>query len=403
MLLLDGYGISIKIDNSKIHIKNGTDKAGKNNEEYIFSPKRIDVNHIVIYGRSGNISIDAIRWLIKHNVQISILNWEGKLLTTMLPPESVQVKTKFAQYQAFSDPQKRMDLARKFLEAKFERTKETLDWLKLRYPELRTDFSKELPYFRKAKTIKNLMITEGRIASFYWQELRKIVPKKYEFTTREFQKRPWGAGDTVNCLLNYGYAILEAECLKAINTAGLDTHIGFLHEANLGKNSLAYDLQEPFRFLIDLVVISLIENDIMEKKDFIRTENYNLRLRSTGAKKVLTEIEKMFNQKAEFNNQQWAWRYVIQEQTTNLAQLLVGKKKEITFLSGIKGLKRQDSDDIRKKIMGISYTDWKNLGFSKGTLHYMKKNAASDKPFTMNKQVRDRLAEWNKMKVGIKD
>jgi CRISPR-associated protein Cas1 len=48
------------------------------------------------------------------------------------------------------------------------------------------------------------------------------------------------------------------------------------------KRSLAYDLQDPFRFLVDLTVISLIESGAMESKDFIRTENYNLRLKPTG-------------------------------------------------------------------------------------------------------------------------
>jgi CRISP-associated protein Cas1 len=36
---------------------------------------------------------------------------------------------------------------------------------------------------------------------------------------------------------------------------------------------------------------------------------------------------------------------------------------------------RQDSDEMRKKILSISYADWKKMGFSKGTLHYLKKNA----------------------------
>lgn len=55
------------------------------------------------------------------------------------------------------------------------------------------------------------------------------------------------------------------------------------------KNSLAYDLQEPFRFLVDLAVISLVESGAMETKDFIRTENYNLRLKPTGARKIVNE------------------------------------------------------------------------------------------------------------------
>ncbi|MEZ5336403.1 MAG: CRISPR-associated endonuclease Cas1 [Methanolobus sp.] len=37
--------------------------------------------------------------------------------------------------------------------------------------------------------------------------------------------------------------MVEAECLRAINTVGLDAHVDFLHEMNPGKNCLAYDLQ----------------------------------------------------------------------------------------------------------------------------------------------------------------
>ncbi len=86
-------------------------------------------------------------------------------------------------------------------------------------------------------------------------------------------------------MLNYGYSLIEAECLRAINSVGLDAHVGFLHEMNIGKNSLAYDMQELFRFLVDLAVFSLVEKDTMERKDFIRTESFTLKLRASGTQK----------------------------------------------------------------------------------------------------------------------
>lgn len=76
-------------------------------------------------------------------------------------------------------------------------------------------------------------------------------------------------------MLNYGYALLESECLRVINSVGLDSHVGFLHEMNPGKRSLAYDLQEPFRFLVDIAVINIIEKGAMDNKDFIGTESYS--------------------------------------------------------------------------------------------------------------------------------
>jgi len=47
--------------------------------------------------------------------------------------------------------------------------------------------------------------------------------------------------------------------------------------------------------IVDLAVINLIESDRMDKKDFIRTDSYTLRLRSTGARKITDGINGWLN------------------------------------------------------------------------------------------------------------
>jgi CRISPR-associated protein Cas1 len=47
--------------------------------------------------------------------------------------------------------------------------------------------------------------------------------------------------------------------------------------------------------------------------------------------------------------------------------------------------------------LAISYKEWNEMRFSKGTLHYMKKNAKSYKPFTLNIHVKKRLDMWSKL------
>jgi len=71
------------------------------------------------------------------------------------------------------------------------------------------------------------------------------------------------------------------------------------------------------------------------------------------------------------------------------------------FLKPSYEIERQDSNEIRKKILDISYSDWKKLGFSKGTLHHMKKNAMENKPFTLNKHVIERLGKWDKLVARV--
>lgn len=77
-----------------------------------------------------------------------------------------------------------------------------------------------------------------------------------------------------------------------------------------------------------------------------------------------------------------------------LSHHLVGKKKNVEFSKPVYVAERDDSYLLREKIIDISYTDWKKLGFSKGTLHYMKQNTMDNKPFTLNAHVRERLESW---------
>ncbi|MFA5125390.1 MAG: CRISPR-associated endonuclease Cas1 [archaeon] len=402
-ILLNGHGINVRVQDAKLIIKDGFYSLDEEPKDYIFNPKRIDVDSIIVYGQDGEVSIDAVRWLIKHNVQITFLDWNGKLLTTMLPPESVQVDTKFKQYETYNNFDRRLKLARSFIVGKFARTQEVLDYLKERYSEVDNDFEREKKELTFTKSLIDILQVEGRVASFYWKQLRKVIPKEYGFDSREFVKRPWGAGDQINCLLNYGYAILESECLRVINSVGLDAHIGFLHEKCMGKNSLAYDMQEPFRFVIDLAIIDAIENDIFEKKDFIRTETYTLKLRPSGAKKFIERIDAWLN----YDTQKTLSRLIPSDASSDvksrlsIRSLMLLKARELVKAIKKDGipdfsepqitLRRLDTQKVRDQILAIPYSKAKKLGFSKGTLYYMKQNAKADKPFKIYDSVKKKL------------
>jgi hypothetical protein len=45
------------------------------------------------------------------------------------------------------------------------------------------------------------------------------------------------------------------------------------------------------------------------------------------------------------------------------------------FSKPVYSVERHDSEENRQKIMSISYSEWKKMGFSKGILHYIKQNA----------------------------
>lgn len=110
----------------------------------------------------------------------------------------------------------------------------------------------------------------------------------------------------------------------------------------------------------------------MDNKDFIRTESYSLSLKPSGAKKLTEEFNNWMNKKVPCKKQSVMWGYALLLKTRELAQYLVEKRKTIDFSKPEYTIERQDSEEIRQKILSISYSDWKKMGFSKGTLHYMK-------------------------------
>ncbi|MEM9046614.1 MAG: type II CRISPR-associated endonuclease Cas1 [Pseudomonadota bacterium] len=70
-------------------------------------------------------------------------------------------------------------------------------------------------------------------------------------------RRDQGAGGT-NALLNYGYTILRSAAARAIVAAGLHPTIGLFHANRGNAFSLADDVMEPFRPLVDCCVKALI-------------------------------------------------------------------------------------------------------------------------------------------------
>ncbi len=66
------------------------------------------------------------------------------------------------------------------------------------------------------------------------------------------------AADGANALLNYGYAVMRATVARAIVAAGLHPTIGIFHANRGNAFALADDLIEPFRPLVDALVVSML-------------------------------------------------------------------------------------------------------------------------------------------------
>jgi len=86
------------------------------------------------------------------------------------------------------------------------------------------------------------------------------------------------ASNPPNAILNYLYALLEAESRMAAAALGLDPGLGILHVDMQSRDSLAFDLMEPARTQVDAYVLDWITREPLRREWFFEERNGNCRL-----------------------------------------------------------------------------------------------------------------------------
>lgn len=81
--------------------------------------------------------------------------------------------------------------------------------------------------------------------------------------------------------MNYAYALLEAEAGLAARAVGMDASMGIFHVDQPNRDSLACDLMEPVRPLVDAYLLDWITTQPLKREWFFEQPNGNARLVSS--------------------------------------------------------------------------------------------------------------------------
>lgn len=117
-------------------------------------------------------------------------------------------------------------------------------------------------------SLASLRGIEGRAAASYFDALSHYLPPSLHFDGRN--RRP--PRDPFNAVLSLTYTILHNEAVLAAYGAGLDPYIGFYHSLDYGRESLACDLIEPLRPLIDNWLLGCFRQEILRLEHFSSTQ-----------------------------------------------------------------------------------------------------------------------------------
>lgn len=144
-----------------------------------------------------------------------------------------------------------------------------------------------LGQIRDADKLDTLRGLEGDAAKQYFSVFDELIlSQKSDFIFDGRNRRP--PQDNVNALLSFAYTLLANDCAHALESAGMDSFVGFLHRDRPGRKSLALDLTEELRApFADRFVLTLINKRIVQDRHFDRQESGAVLLTDAGRKLFL--------------------------------------------------------------------------------------------------------------------
>ncbi len=262
-LYIDRRDLHIKLDGNALAFYANGDRDGS----VPISPlKRV----IVI----GNVSLETpvLHRLAGENVSIVFLSGKRLRFCGMLHGRLhnnglLRIKQYEKSLSGFATETAKDIVARKILKQRdfLRETRDARPELRLKLTTAMCTIAGILETIRGQKqAMENLRGLEGGASASYFSAYTELFPESLEFEKRN--RRP--PEDPVNAMLSLCYTMLHYEMVREIEVIGLDPTIGFYHQFEYGRESLACDLVEPYRPDVDRFVYEIFRKRQFTSRDF---------------------------------------------------------------------------------------------------------------------------------------
>ncbi len=267
-------------------IKQGYDKLGQF--------PMLALQNIYCFGQVS-VSPALMAACIESGVGLSFFTEFGKFQAQVVGAPKGNVLLRSTQYRWADDEDKSVSVARLMIAAKVGNCRAVLMREQRNHgandalEQAAQHLAAMLGNIRHARSVPQLMGLEGEAARVYFGVFSSLLrAQDLKFSGRV--RRP--PVDPVNALLSFAYVLLASECASALAGVGLDPYVGFLHQDQPGRKSLALDLMEELRApLADRFVLTLINRGQMKLNDFVIEASGAVRLNDDARKSLLTAYQ----------------------------------------------------------------------------------------------------------------
>ncbi|MDP2303474.1 MAG: CRISPR-associated endonuclease Cas1 [Ignavibacteria bacterium] len=230
------------------------------------------ISSIILFGNSI-ITPAVMQHALKNRIAITLLSGTGKYYGTIESTFSNNIDVERIQLLRSFDKSFTLNFAKTIVKTKINNQRIIL----MRYARGKNDKTLELriAYMKKVlsrveqvQDIEDVRGLEGVSAAAYFNVFGTLFKVDTGFFTKRFRRTKHPPLDQVNSLLSFGYTMLLSNIYSFIKVNNLNPYCGLFHAVKSGHPALASDLIEEFRFVIDSLVLNLINHKILTYKDF---------------------------------------------------------------------------------------------------------------------------------------
>ena len=263
---------------------------------------RVPLHHltaVVCFGHVG-LSAPLMHRLADEGIALVLLDSNGRFKARLEGAVSGNVLLRQTQFARGADAAFTLDMARSFVAGKIKNTRQVLQrGAREAKSEAEAavltrradDLAASLRALPGAATLDAVRGVEGEAARQYFSGLPLLVRAdlREHFTMDGRTRRP--PRDRFNALLSFLYAMWMNDCRSALEAAGLDPQVGFLHALRPGRAALALDLMEEFRPWADRLALTLINRGQVQADDFDLREGGGVALQGDARKAVVVAYQ----------------------------------------------------------------------------------------------------------------
>ncbi len=255
-LYINGYLTTVRTEGETLVIINEAEK------EAVTKKIPFEQISLVLFLGKPRVSFPAIVKLKESDIPLYFAYGSGKLYLSILnEPRNYTFWMK--QLKLGEDESFKLSFAKNIVQTKIHNCKTTIG-----RNEGEGAFIDQLNHYEdlaaNADSIDSLRGVEGKASAIYFEAYAKLLNPEWKFEGR--QKHP--AVDPVNAMLSLGYTFLYNHIATALQAYGINPEIGFYHVPKPNHFALASDLIEEMRFMIDRLVLYLINRNMITPADF---------------------------------------------------------------------------------------------------------------------------------------